>query len=100
MNFCKQFKGNLQCSLKCNAEETQDLIIENYGPIKKRVTYPVKLSYIYWTLDEQMKVVKTLIEIDLLKKDDSQDTRQIVVNMYNISPICYKTCNVRPPEGL
>ena len=47
-----------------------------------------------------MKVVKTLIEIDLLKKDDSQDTRQIVVNMYNISPICYKTCNVRPPEGL
>ena len=51
MNFCKQFKGNLQCSLNCNAEETQDHIFENCSPIKSRVTYPVKLSDIFGTLD-------------------------------------------------
>ena len=68
MNFRKQFKGNLQCSLNCNAEETQDHIFENCVPIKSIITYPVNLSDIYGTLDEQIKLFKTLIEIDMLRK--------------------------------
>ena len=68
MNFCKQFKENLHCRSNCNAKETQDHILLNCGPIQIRVTYPVKLSDIYGTLDEQIRLVQTLIEIDMVRK--------------------------------
>ena len=40
----------------------------NCGHIKTTVTYPVKLSDIYETLDDHIKLVKILIVIDMLRK--------------------------------
>ena len=72
MNFRKMFKGNLQCSLQCNAEETQDHIFENCEPNKTQISDCVNLRYIYGTLDEQILVVKILIEIDQQKNYERQ----------------------------
>ena len=40
----------------------------NCGHIKTTVTNPVKLSDIYETLDDHIKLVKILIVIDMLRK--------------------------------
>ena len=36
-------KGNLKSSFKCNSNETQDHIFEDYEPIKHSISYPFTL---------------------------------------------------------
>ena len=68
MNSRKQFKGNTQCSLKCRTDETQDHIFEHCDPIRTKIGHNIKLSEIYGTLDDQIRVVRTLLEIDRMRK--------------------------------
>ena len=68
MNSRKQFKGNTQCSLKCRTDETQDHIFEHCDTIRTKIGHNIKLSEIYGTLDDQIRVVRTLLEIDRMRK--------------------------------
>ena len=68
MNFRKQSKGNLQCSFLCNEEETQNHIFENCGPIKARISDLVNLNDIYGSLEDQVKVVKIISQIEQVRK--------------------------------
>ena len=73
MNFRKQYKGNLKCSFLCLDEETQTHIFENCGPIKAKLSDFVNLKDIYGNLNDQIKLVKTLSKIDLIRKSMKQD---------------------------
>jgi hypothetical protein len=73
MKFRKQYKGNLKCSFQCPDEETQSHIFENCGPIKAKLSDSVNLKDIYGNINDQIKLVKTLSKIDLIRKTMKQD---------------------------
>ena len=63
-------KRNLMCRFLCNSEETQSHIFENCRPLKARISYPVNvyLNYIFGSMDNQIQVIKCLINIDNVRK--------------------------------
>ena len=66
LNFKKQNKGNLQCSLGCRSVETQSHIFEECTPIFN-IIGPGKnenLTKIYGTLDDQISIIKILVQIE------------------------------------
>ena len=68
MNFRKQYKGNLKCSFQCLDQETQTHICKNCGPIKAKLSDSVNKKDIYGNLNDQIKLVKTLSKVDLIRK--------------------------------
>ena len=68
-------RGNLKCSFQCNSEETQNHIFETCGPIQARIGFPVtvNLSDIYGPVDDQIRAIRILNKIDLVRKSMKED---------------------------
>ena len=62
-------KGNLQCSLKCDDDETQMYIFQACTPILARLDFPhtVRIKDIDGNIDEQRNAVKIFMKIDSIR---------------------------------
>ena len=71
MTFRKMHKGNLECSLQCDNDETQVHIFEACTPILSRLNIPhtVKIQDIYGSIDVQRSAVKIFRKIDSIRSN-------------------------------
>ena len=69
-NFKKFNRKNLKCSLLCNTVETQEHIFQECQPIRRHMKNPisVKLNKIFGTIEDQVSIIDSLIEIECIRK--------------------------------
>ena len=69
-NFKKLNRNNLKCSLLCNTIETQEHIFQECQPIRRHMKNPisVKLNKIFGTIEDQVSIIDSLIEIECIRK--------------------------------
>ena len=69
-NFKKLNRNNLKCSLLCNTVETQEHIFQECQPIRRHMKNPisVKLNKIFGTIEDQVSIIDSLIEIECIRK--------------------------------
>ena len=70
-NFKKLNRNNLKCSFLCNKIETQEHIFEECHPIQMLLKTPrvIKLNKILGSLEDQVSIIDSLIEIEDIRKD-------------------------------
>ena len=90
-------RGNLKCSIHCDSDETQDHILENCDPIRKRVGYPhmVNLKLIYGSIDEQYSIIKILTRINneriLMKQNILPGVILFLINFWHLTHFFMRT---------
>ena len=70
-NLKKLNRNNLECSFLCNKIETQEHVFEECHPIQMLLKTPrvIKLNRILGSLEDQVSIIDSLIEIEDIRKD-------------------------------